>query len=150
MIWLSAILREPLYLEMPIMGGMESYVMSEEDIAEENRLGDMELLAQLVQAEAGNQDLIGRRLVADVVLNRVDSTKYPDTIEEVIFQDTHFSVILDGAFDRAAWEMSEKSFEAVKLECEGERMNTEVLFFSQHPSVYATHHFKHRDHWFGW
>lgn len=38
---------------------------------------EMAMLAQLVQAEAGNQDLTGKRLVADVVLNRVDSERFP-------------------------------------------------------------------------
>ena len=64
---------------------------------------EMALIAQLVQAEAGNQDLKGKRLVADVVLNRVDSEKFPNTIEEVIFQKepVQFSVTVSGAFERA-------------------------------------------------
>lgn len=40
-------------------------------------------LAQLVEAEAGTQGFYGKQLVADVVLNRVDSDIFPDTIHGV-------------------------------------------------------------------
>ncbi len=101
---------------------------SEEQIEEEIKLGEMELISQLVQAEAGNQSLDGKRLVVDVVLNRVADPRFPDTVEEVIFADKQFSVILDGAWDKAAWNMSDEAFEAVKLEYE-KQTNTDVLYF---------------------
>lgn len=124
--------------------------MTEEEIQEEIQLGEMELLAQLVQAEAGNQDLTGMRYVAAVVLNRVDSETFPDTVEEVIFQNNQFSVIKDGAFDRAAWNMSEQAYEAVWLEYES-RSNYDVLYFSRGKSEYMKNgSFKYEDHWFGW
>lgn len=125
------------------------YGMTDEDIAEEIRLGEMELLAQLVHAEAGNQDLEGKRLVVDVVLNRVRSDQFPDTVEEVIMQDSQFSVIKDGGFDRAAWHMEEIDYEAVRLEYEDQN-NYEVLYFGVDKPAYATHFFKCQDHWFGW
>lgn len=122
---------------------------TEEEIAEEIRFGEMELIAQLVMAEAGNQDLTGKRYVADVVLNRVDSDDFPNTVEEVIFQENQFSVIENGAFDEAGWTITEECYEAVKLEYE-ERLNYDILYFSRGPSKYASNHFKHQDHWFGW
>ena len=122
---------------------------TEEEIEEEIRLGEMELIAQLVMAEAGNQDLTGKRYVADVILNRVDSDIFPDTVEEVIFQENQFSVIENGAFDEAGWTITEECYEAVKLEYE-ERLNYDILYFSRGPSKYASNHFKHQDHWFGW
>ena len=81
---------------------------TEEEIEEEIRFGEMELIAQLVMAEAGNQDLTGKRYVADVVLNRVDSDEFPNTVEEVIFQENQFSVIENGAFDEAGWTITEE------------------------------------------
>ena len=63
---------------------------TEEQIQEEIRLGDMELMAQLVEAEAGNQPFEGKCLVVDVILNRVESPDWPNTIEEVIFQDNTY------------------------------------------------------------
>lgn len=122
---------------------------TEEEIEEEIRFGEMELIAQLVMAEAGNQDLTGKRYVVDVVLNRVDSDDFPDTVEEVIFQENQFSVIENGAFDEAGWTITEECYEAVKLEYE-ERLNYDILYFSRGQSKYASNHFKHQDHWFGW
>lgn len=123
--------------------------LTEEEIEEEIRFGEMELIAQLVMAEAGNQDLTGKRYVVDVVLNRVDSDIFPDTVEEVIFQKNQFSVIENGDFDDAGWTITEECYEAVKLEYE-ERLNYDILYFSRGPSKYASNHFKHQDHWFGW
>lgn len=122
---------------------------TEEEIEEEIRFDEMELIAQLVMAEAGNQDLMGKRYVVDVVLNRVDSDDFPDTVEEVIFQKNQFSVIENGAFDEAGWTITEECYEAVKLEYE-ERSNYDILYFSREPSKYASNHFKHQDHWFGY
>lgn len=122
---------------------------TEAEIEEEIRFGEMELIAQLVMAEAGNQDLTGKRYVVDVVLNRVDSDDFPDTVEEVIFQKNQFSVIENGAFDEAGWTITEECYEAVKLEYE-ERLNYDILYFSRGQSKYASNHFKHQDHWFGW
>lgn len=42
------------------------------EISEEIYYDSLEYLACLVEAEAGNQDELGKRLVVDVVLNRVD------------------------------------------------------------------------------
>lgn len=110
---------------------------------------EIEMLAQLTQAEAGNQDLTGKRYVVDVVLNRVGSDEFPDTVEEVIFQENQFSVIKNGAFDKAAENITEECYEAVKLEYEN-RLNDDILYFSRGKSPYATNHFKHQDHWFGY
>lgn len=129
------------------------YIMTEEDIEDELQLGDMELLAQLIQAEAGNQDLDGMRLVADVVLNRVDSPKFPDTVEEVIFQinPTQFSVTRNGAFEKAGWEISENAFLASEMEWEErERLDNEVLYFNNSEEVSGKNKFKYGGHWFAY
>lgn len=61
--------------------------------------GAQYLLAQLVEAEAGNQSFEGRVAVANVVLNRVASGKFPNSIEAVIYQSGQFSPITDGAIN---------------------------------------------------
>lgn len=113
---------------------------------------EMAMLAQLVQAEAGNQDLTGKRLVADVVLNRVDSEKFPNTIEEVIFQNNpvQFGVTVDGVFERVRGDVSEECFEAVRMEWEREtRLDGEVMYFNTvHEN--GKNPFKHGDHWFSY
>ena len=47
---------------------------------------DYMALLKIVEAEASGEDLTGRLLVANVVLNRVKSSKFPDTIEGVVYQ----------------------------------------------------------------
>ena len=52
---------------------------------------DVELIAKTVQAEAGNQDFTGKRMVAAVILNRVESKTFPDDVEAVLSQEHQFS-----------------------------------------------------------
>ncbi len=47
---------------------------------------DREVLLRIVEAEAGSEDEDGRLLVANVVLNRVVSDLFPDTVPDVVFQ----------------------------------------------------------------
>ena len=55
----------------------------------------------------------GKALVMLVVLNRVWSNEFPDTIEEVIFQKNQFSPVANGRYD--AVEPDEECYEALKL-----------------------------------
>ena len=87
---------------------------------------DIQLLAACVEAEAGNQSLYGKRLVADVILNRVDSDIFPDTIHGVITQPHQFSTYWNGAMERA--EISEETYKAVYMELE-QRSYPGILFF---------------------
>ena len=120
-------------------------------IEEEIRLGEMEMLALLVHAEAGNQDLKGKRLVADVVLNRVEAG-IGENVEEVIFMDDQFSVIKDGAYDNAGWEITEEDFEAARIEYESsKRLDENVLYFTAGGyNPYCIPAYKYGDHYFGY
>lgn len=121
----------------------------EEQIAEEIKEGEIELLAQLIEAEAGNQDMKGKRLVADVVLNRVESDRFPNTINEVIFQESQFSCIEDGNFEKSGWKISEDSFEAARFEYEN-RLDSYILFFTAGGyNKYCVPMYKHGAHYFG-
>ena len=105
----------------------------------------MKLLYSLVQAEAGNQDVDGCRLVADVVLNRIDSNKFPNDLESVIYSPGQFSVIKNGALKKAQGEISEKVVQAVDMELSGKRLNYDVLYFNNSNNggwKYGGHYFK--------
>ena len=54
---------------------------------------DAYMLAKIAMAEAESEDTEGKALVMLVVLNRVWSDEFPDTIAGVIFQDGQFSPI---------------------------------------------------------
>ncbi len=58
---------------------------------------ELKLLACLVHSEAGNQSYEGRLAVANVVLNRIKSSKYPNTIKAVIYQPGQFTVADSGS-----------------------------------------------------
>lgn len=115
-----------------------------------DKIHDVELLAQLIQAEAGNQDLHGMRLVADVVLNRVDDDRWPDTIEEVIYQKGQFSVVANGMFKKAANEISEEAYLAAEMEW-NERLDDGIVFFNSGKScLHGELGWKYGDHWFAY
>lgn len=121
---------------------------TEEQIQEEIRLGEMEVLAQLVEAEAGNQSFEGKCLVVDVILNRVESPDFPNTISEVIFQEGQFSVVSNGTFDEAGWNMKEDDYAAVLCEMQLHQ-NKDVLYFNNCSSVSGKgEKFKVGGHWF--
>lgn len=118
--------------------------------SESEKYGNLDILTQLVHAEAGNQDLLGKRLVVDTVLNRVESPLFPDTIEEVIFQPGQFTCVCNGSFNRAAWHITSEDYIAVRMELD-EKHNDNVLYFSRGKSSFAkTNTFKWGDHWFGY
>lgn len=60
--------------------------------------GDLDLLAAIIYCEAGNQPYIGQVAVGNVVMNRVKSSVFPNTILEVIYQNRQFSPVGSGRF----------------------------------------------------
>ena len=93
---------------------------------------DMELLLRIVEAEAGCEDEDGRILVANVVLNRMESELFPDSVAEVVLQTNNgvsqFSPVSSGSI----WtvEVSEETREAVEKALEGEKISQGALFFA--------------------
>lgn len=63
---------------------------------------DIDLLARLVRAEAQGESYAGKVAVAKVVLNRVASNKFPDTISTVIYQRGQFSPVSNGMINKQA------------------------------------------------
>lgn len=63
--------------------------------------GDRYLLANLIYCEAGGEPYAGQLAVGSVVVNRVLSSLYPDTIVGVIYQNKQFSPVASGRFDLA-------------------------------------------------
>lgn len=118
------------------------------ELAEEQYYDDLQLLGCIVWAEAGNQDAHGKELVADVVLNRVDDPRFPDTINEVIFQKGQFSTVSNGALDKAYYNVTQECFDAVSNELLS-RNDSEALFFcAGNYSVCGSPLYKYGDHYF--
>ena len=93
---------------------------------------DKEVLLRIVEAEATAEDVKGRMLVANVILNRVLSSKFPDNITDVVFENNgrtyQFSPIKDGRY----WSVtvSEKTREAVERVLNGEDYSQGALYFA--------------------
>lgn len=104
---------------------------------------DKELICKTVQAEAGNQDLQGKRLVAAVIINRVDSPVFPNTTEDVLSQKNQFSTYNLLNSTTPTWQ----DRLAVEMETET-RSNTEVFFFRTDRYGTGTPMFVHGDHYF--
>ena len=71
-----------------------------------NISAEQELLAALIFCEAGNQPYEGQVAVGAVVMNRVRSGAYPDSIAEVIYQSGQFTPAMTGWLDTVLAEGS--------------------------------------------
>ncbi|MBQ8591521.1 MAG: cell wall hydrolase [Lachnospiraceae bacterium] len=93
---------------------------------------DYEVLLRIVEAEAGCEDVKGRMLVAGVILNRVTSDKFPDTVKQVVFQQENgvaqFSPIKDGRYYNVC--VSDETIEAVTRVLYGEDLSEGALYFA--------------------
>ena len=63
--------------------------------------GDRYLLANLIYCDAGGEPYAGQLAVGSVVINRVLSSKYPDSVVGVIYQKSQFSPVGSGRLDLA-------------------------------------------------
>ena len=61
---------------------------------------DCGILERIVEAEAGDQTVKGRILVANVIINRMKSEEFPDTVRGVVFAPGQFSPISNGSYYR--------------------------------------------------
>lgn len=72
---------------------------------------DIYLLAKCVHAEARGEPYVGQVAVASVILNRVKSPEFPNTISGVIYQPWAFTAVNDGQINL---EPNESAYSAVK------------------------------------
>lgn len=89
---------------------------------------DSEMLMKIAMAEAEGESVEGKALVMLVVLNRVWSDGFPDSIEEVIFQRNQFSPVREGG---RYWttEPNDECREALDLVMDGWDESQGALYF---------------------
>lgn len=94
---------------------------------------DYDTLLRIVEAEAGSEDIKGRVLVANVIMNRVKSEDFPNTVTEVVWDNSdgvpQFSPTYDGRINEVA--VSDETREAVKQALKGTDYSECALFFIQ-------------------
>lgn len=88
---------------------------------------DYEVLQRIVEAEAGICDAKGRILVANVIINRVRSKEFPDTITGVVYQKSQFSPVQNGRINSCV--VSPETVEAVDRALAGEDYSQGALYF---------------------
>ncbi|HHT36892.1 MAG TPA: LysM peptidoglycan-binding domain-containing protein [Firmicutes bacterium] len=87
---------------------------------------ERDLLARLIHAEARGESLEGQIAVGAVVINRVKSDKFPNTITEVIYQKGQFSPISMGTMPKVP---QDSAIEAAERALAGEDPTGGALFF---------------------
>lgn len=85
-------------------------------------------LSHIIYAESGNQPMIGKIAVGNVVMNRVASPTFPNTIKGVLFQKNQFSPAASGSIYRTP---NEDSVVAAKLVMDGACVVSNALFFNR-------------------
>lgn len=107
----------------------------------------IDMLARCVEAEAGNQGLLGKRLVVDVILNRVDDPRFPNDVASVISARGQFAVY-PNAMNRVT--VTQETLDAIVLELE-RRTDDRILFFTaRHYNKHCIPAYQCGDHYFGY
>lgn len=88
---------------------------------------EYQVLLRIVEAEAGGEDIKGRMLVANVVLNRLEIGFGGDTISDVVFAEGQFSPVASGRIFKVT--PSETTIEAVERVLAGEDYSKGALYF---------------------
>ena len=87
---------------------------------------DLDLMAKIVYAESKGEPYEGKIAVASVILNRVLSPGFPNSIKEVILQPQAFSCVVNGEINVTP---TDECYNAVYDAIEGNDPTNEALFF---------------------
>ena len=91
--------------------------------------GELYWLARIIYAESGGESITGQIAVGNVILNRVKSSQFPDTVEGVIFDRkdaVQFEPVSNG---RVYLPPTSQSVEAAKRALDGENVVGSALYF---------------------
>lgn len=91
---------------------------------------DYSNLLKIVEAEATGGDVLSKIMVANVIINRVKNTCFPNTVTDVVFQGNgeQFSPVADGRFYTVT--VTDSTVEAVNRALMGEDYSQGALFFA--------------------
>ncbi|UWG96955.1 cell wall hydrolase [Dehalobacter sp. DCM] len=87
---------------------------------------DIRLLAKIIYAEARGESFEGQVAVGAVVLNRVESSHFPDTIKDVIYQPGQFSAVNDKQIELTP---DDQAYEAALAALEGQDPTNGAVFY---------------------
>lgn len=108
------------------------YIILEKEYKYDLPKEDYEALLKIVQAEAGSEDEEGKMMVAGVILNRVNSSKFPGTVTEVVMQRENgiyqFSPVGNGSYRNV--KVTQETIDAVERVLKGEDLTEGALYFA--------------------
>jgi N-acetylmuramoyl-L-alanine amidase len=87
---------------------------------------EIEMMAKMVHGEARGEALKGKVAVAAVILNRVESPEFPDTVGNVLFQDGAFTAVIDGQYNKSP---EYDAYQAVYLAINGMDPTKDAIFY---------------------
>ena len=106
------------------------------------------MIAQITFREAGNQSEEGQRAVVEVILNRLNSERWPNTVEGVLSQNRQFSTW------RGRNKVSEENVNNMlyiidKVSTEEPVLAKDYVYFNSLKNPTMNNRIKIQDHWFG-
>ena len=88
---------------------------------------DYQILLRIVQAEAGICDDKGKILVADVIINRVLSKRFPNTVNGVVYQRNQFQHVSNGRINTV--KVTPDTIRCVDRALDGEDYSNGAIYF---------------------
>lgn len=92
-------------------------------------LTECQLIAEAIVYEARSESDSGKLKVASVILNRVDHTRFPNSIKKVIYQPYQFSYTMDIHLQQSPTKYDWDVARDIALEALSGTRNTEALFY---------------------
>ena len=89
--------------------------------------GARRILERIVEAESGDQTIKGRQMVANVILNRMKSEKFPNSVREIVFAGRQFSPVSNGSYYRV--KVSARTKKAVEKALKEKDNTNGALYF---------------------
>jgi len=107
---------------------------------------EFELFARVIEAESDRSDnLEAKVMIAACILNRVNSSYFPDTVTSVLTQPDQFTTVSDGW---CSTNYTNRSAYAIILAMEQDYIPTNVLFFNCIGYNYGTPYGVYGDNYF--
>lgn len=88
---------------------------------------ELDMLARIARAECGGESVESMACIICMVLNRVKSPSFPNTVYEVLYSPNQFTPVRTGTFNQPA---SDKAWQAIELVKQGYDPSCGATYFS--------------------
>jgi len=116
---------------------------------------EKELICRIAVRECIDQDVPGQRAVIEVILNRVISNEWPNTVEGVLSQGSKTGVLQFATWPIKHWAKDNEiaammeTLELVRTSTDLILPSTDYVYFATKEQTYAKNYFAIQDHHFG-